>query len=194
MFGKKEDDAGNSNEGGSIIHTVQNNCEDSNHTVTLDFTSMSVQKHETSYVSGIFSAGSSISPGKVLMSHLEGYDDPISTKFNAPELPQANLFERLWQRTDKKNGEFVRQQQVVVPKPNSSVSDSGYSTCRTVGQSTVYSQVGSIVTACYGALKYTFLLFESAEVGTNCHNNQNYLNRKNVYFRAIVACTNKYSG
>ena len=131
-----------------MIHTVQNNCEDSNHTVTLDFTSISVQKLKTSSVSGVITASSSISSRKVLMSHLEGYDDSISTKFNAPELPQANLIERLWQTTDKESEECIHQQQVVVPKPNSSVRDSGYCTRHTVGQSTVYSQVSSIVTAC----------------------------------------------
>ena len=127
-----------------MIHTVQNNYEGSNRTIPLDFTNTSVQKLKTSNVS---SASSLISSGEVLMSHSQGYDDPISTKFNAPELPQANLIERLWQRTDKENEEYVHQQQVV-PKPNRSVSDSGYSTQHTVGQSTVYSQVSSIVIAC----------------------------------------------
>ena len=107
-----------------------------------------VKKLETSSASYNFSASSLISTGEILMSHLEGYDDPTSEKFNAPELPQANLFERLWQRTDKENEEYVHQQLGVVLKPNRSVSDSGYSTRRTVGQSTVHSQVGSIIIVC----------------------------------------------
>ena len=131
-----------------MIHTVQNNYEGSNYTVLSDFTNISVQKLKTSKVSGNFSASSLILSGEILMSHSEGYDDPTSTKFNAPELPQANLFEYLCQRTDKENEEYFHQQQVVVTKPNSSVRDSGYSTRRTVGQSTVYSQVSCIVTVC----------------------------------------------
>ena len=90
-----------------MIHTVQNNYEGSNRTVTMDST-------------------------------------------NTPELPQANLLERLWQTTDKENEEYVHQQLVVVPKPK---IDSGYSTRRTVGQSTVFSQVNSIVIVCTN--KYT---------------------------------------
>ena len=128
-----------------MIHTVQNNSEDSDCTVTLDVTNISIQNYKTS---NVFTASSLISSGEELMSHSESYDDPTSTKFNAPELPQANLFERLWQRTDKENEEYIHQQQVVVTKPNSSVRDSGYSTRRTVGHSTVYSQVGSIIIAC----------------------------------------------
>ena len=131
-----------------MIHTVQNNYEDSNCTVTLDFTNISVQNLKTSNVSNNFTASSLISSGEVLRSHLEGYDDPTSAKFNVPELPLANLFERLWQRTDKENKEYVHQQLVVVAKPNSSVVDSGYSTQHTVGQSTVYSQVSSKIMAC----------------------------------------------
>ena len=133
-----------------MIHTVQNNCEDSDCTVTLEVTNISVQNYKTSK---IFAASSLISSGEELMSHLEGYDDPTSTKFNAPELPQANLFERWWQGTDKENEEYIYQQLVVVPKPNSSVRDSGYSTRHTVGQSTVYSQVGSKIIICTN--KYT---------------------------------------
>ena len=102
---------------------------------------------QTSNVSDNFSASSLISSGKVLTSHLEGYDDPTSAKFNAPELPQANLIERLWQRTDKQIDEHVHQQ-VVVSKPNRLVSDSGYSTRHTVGQSTINSQVSSKIIAC----------------------------------------------
>ena len=155
-----------------MIQTVQSNYADSNRTVLTDFTNISVQKLKTSNVSGNFSAislgevymmsrlkgyddptsnasdnfsvSSSISSWKELVSHSEGYDDPTSTKFNAPELPQANLFKRLWQRTDK---EYVHQQLVVVPKPNSSMRDYGYSTRFTAGQSTVYSQVGSKIIA-----------------------------------------------
>ena len=136
-----------------MIHTVQNNYEGSNRTVLSDFTNISVQKLETSNVSRNFSASRLISSGEVLRSHSEGYDDPTLTKFNVPELPQANLIERLWQRTDKENEEYAHQQQVDVPKPNSSVIDSGYSTRHTVDQSTVYSQVSSIVIACTN--KYT---------------------------------------
>ena len=136
-----------------MIHTVQNDCENSNCTVTLDFTNISVQKLKASNVSKNFSASSLISSGEVSMPHLEDYDDPTLTKSDAPELPQANLFERLWQRTDKENEEYLHQQQVVVPKPNSSVRDSGYSTRRTVGQSTVYSEVGSKIIVCTNKYK-----------------------------------------
>ena len=141
----KEDDADNSSESGSMIYTVQKNYEDSNCSVTFDFTNISFQKLKTSNTSVNFSASSLISSGKVLRSRSEGYDDSTSA---APDLPQANLFERLWQRTDKENEEYTHQQQVVVAKPNSSVIDSGYSTRRTVGQSTVYSQVSSIIIVC----------------------------------------------
>ena len=152
-MGNKEDDTDSSSEGGSIIYTVQKNYEDFNCTVMLDFTNISVQKLKTSNASDKISASSLISSEEVLRSHSEGYDDPTSAEFNAPELPQANLFERLWQRTNKENEEFVYQLQVVVPKPNSSVRDSGYSTRRTVGQSTVFSQVGSKIIVCTN--KYT---------------------------------------
>ena len=83
------------------------------------------------------------------MSQSEDYGDPGSKKYSTPDLPQANLFERLWQTTDKivqENEERSHQQLLAAPKPNSSVRDSGYSTRRTIYQSTVYSQVGFMCT------------------------------------------------
>ena len=66
-----------------------------------------------------------------------------------PELPRVDLLERLGQRIDKVDSSFKEieehrnQPVVVIPKANSSVRDSGYSSQHTVCLSTVDSQVSN---------------------------------------------------
>ena len=111
---------------------------------------MDICKHTSPNVS---SNSSEISGGiqskEALISSTEEHDNPID-KSTMPNLPPADLIDRLLQRpkVTKSPCSIEQSNQLVVmdvPKAESSVKDSGYSTRHTkLAQSTIFQQVGTI--------------------------------------------------
>ena len=107
-------------------------------------------KHTSSNVSNNSSASSGIQSEEALISPTEEYDNPIDKSTIMPDLPQEDLFDRLLLQRPKITKSLSVEQSIQpvvmgVPKTESSIKDSGYSTRHTkLAQSTIFQQVGNI--------------------------------------------------
>ena len=107
-------------------------------------------KHTSSNVSNNSTASSGVQSEEALISPTEEHDNPIIDESTVPDLPPADLIDHLLQRPPIINSPSIEHsnQPVVmeVPKAESSVKDSGYSTRHTkLAQSTIFQQVRIII-------------------------------------------------